>query len=184
MNHAFTYSLASDLNSLCALQPYILILAISTRDPRINKIFLQNSLLVIPIINTVVTSRWSNMRAVDIWAKWYHVLMNFPAEKGITTELIALSESDRLSKVFITCRLICILLVGSVAILFMCRADSLRQDVRDILDSLISRSCVDFCGSLFQEKVQKELEPPEYSIVLRNFAVFVEFNPCIYGHGY
>lgn len=117
-------------------KPDILPLPISKRNPRLAKILLRHHLHVRPIVNAVIPSSRTNVRAVDFWSILDHQLVHFTAKQRVATQLKRLPETRLIEQEVEALVRTLILLIFAVAIFLVCLADCLRYDLADMLCNL------------------------------------------------
>lgn len=94
------------------------------------------------------------MRTMHVGPVLHHMLMNLTTQQCVTTELMGLSKAQSLSQKVIASWGVCILLVGTRAMLFMCITDGRGQQVSNISNSLVRISRVYFRCDSFDQEIQ------------------------------
>lgn len=111
-----------------------------------------------------------------------HELMHLPTKQGILAQFKRMPEASFVEQEVQTLLHIVILLVLAVAILLMCLADCLRQDLADMIYNLSLGGRVEMLGHGTQQSFDQEVKPAEDRVIPLNLADIVPLNPRIDSH--
>lgn len=71
--------------------------------------------------------------------------------------------------------------VLTVAVVLVCLANRLHQDLGDMVDNLRLGGRVEFLSHITEESLDETVEPAEGSIIARDLAVVIPLDPCVDG---
>lgn len=108
-----------------------------------------------------------------------HQLMHLTTKQSVPTQLVRLSETRLVDQEVKALIHTIILLVLAVAVILVCFADCLRQDLADIICNLFLGRRVELISHGSEERFDKVIEPAEGGIIAHYLAVVIPLNPCV-----
>lgn len=120
---------------------------------------------------------------MDFRSIFDHELMYFTTKQRVPAKLEWLSETRFVNQEVKTLIRTIVLLILAVAVILVCLADCLRQNLADMLRDLVLGSRVKLCAHGTEEGFDEVVKPAEGSVIAYDLAVVVPLNPCVYGDG-